>query len=320
MSGLLISYFLLSLFLTLFQIQTPEAKPLTAMRGGGLSFDPQTSVVRLRRDLRDSMPYESQMVSLSYPSADLRSRSNDVYYQPDVLRASGLAQALQRLAESDQRREHEAAYLASMLRLLKEAQGTTQDQEDQGDFQGPYPPDYDETEPEGGRVKPQGILDPQITQALLNRYKQERMKEAGLVATANKIPEREPDRDQEMLRYLVEKILSSLASSASQNPPNTRNKRDLNAVAPAGSAPKRSRRSLDSAPQAEASLLRVKRLDDDPDDVITVQSNRTPQIGLQRMKRIDTDLPALKTANRRRRALSYDPALIAQHILHYLPV
>ncbi|XP_056320060.1 proprotein convertase subtilisin/kexin type 1 inhibitor, like [Danio aesculapii] len=332
MSGLLSSSLLFFLSLTLFQIHTPEAKPLSAMHGGIRSYDVP---VRLRRELRDSVPYEAQMIS--YPSADYKSRSNDLYYPPDVLRAQGLGQALQRLVESDQRREQEAAYLASMLRLLNEAQGTGQgragdQEEDGGDFQGPYPPDYDETEQAVSMAKPQaswqGLLDPQLTQALLNRYKQERLVQAGLATAANRIPDREQDKDQEMLRYLVEKILSSLASGGNQgSSSNPRAKRDLSAVSsierPIKPALKRSRRSLDSAPgpQPEASLLRVKRLDDDDvdEDALAGQSNRTPHIGLQRMKRIDTDLPPPKKHSRKRRALSYDPALIAQHILQYLP-
>ncbi|XP_058639885.1 proprotein convertase subtilisin/kexin type 1 inhibitor, like [Onychostoma macrolepis] len=327
MSGLLTSSLLLFLSLTLFQIRTPEAKSLSAMRGGG--------GVRLRRDLRDSVPYEAQMIS--YPAADFRSRSNDVYYQPEVLRAQGLGQALQRLVENDQRREQEAAYLASMLRLLNEAQNNRQgkpeeEEEEEGDFQGQYPPDYDETEQAVSMAKPQaswqGLLDPQLTQALLNRYKQERLMQAGLAPNTNRIPEREKDKDQEMLRYLVEKILSSLASGGNQGgPSNQRAKRDLSAVAnmeqSGGPTLKRSRRSLDSAPgpspQVEASLLRVKRLDGDvDDDEVAGQSNRTPHVGLQRMKRIDTDQPP-KKHSRKRRALTYDPALIVQHILQYLP-
>ncbi|XP_073675159.1 proprotein convertase subtilisin/kexin type 1 inhibitor, like [Garra rufa] len=335
MSGLLTSSLLLFLSLTLFQIPTPEAKPLSAMRGGGRSYDSQAGGVRLRRDLRDSVPYEAQM--MSYPTADFRSRSNDLYYQPEVLRAQGLGQALQRLVENDQRREQEAAYLASMLRLLNEAQnngqGKPEEEEEEGDFQGPYPPDYDETEQAVSMAKPQaswqGLLDPQLTQALLNRYKQEKLMQAGLAPNTNRIPEREQDKDQEMLRYLVEKILSGLASGGNQGgPSNQRSKRDLSAVAnmeqSVGPALKRSRRSLDSAPgpspQVEASLLRVKRLDGDmDDDGVTGQSNRTPHVGLQRMKRIDTDLPPPKKHSRKRRALTYDPALIAQHILQYLP-
>ncbi|XP_051509496.1 proprotein convertase subtilisin/kexin type 1 inhibitor, like [Myxocyprinus asiaticus] len=329
MSGLLTSSVLLIFSLMLFQIHTLEAKPLSAMYGGGRNFDSQAGGVRLRRDLRDSVPYEAQM--MSYPGADFKGRSNDLYYQPEALRAQGLGQALQRLMENDQRREQEAAYLASLMRFLNEAQDNGQ--EDEGDFQGPYPADYDETEQAVSMAKPQaswqGLLDPQLTQALLNRYKQERLMQAGIASTGNRIPERQQDKDQEMLRYLVEKILSSLASGGNQAAPsNQRAKRDLGAVASmertGGSVLKRARRFLDSvpvpSPQAEASLLRVKRLDDDLDDEgVIAQSNRTPHVGLQRMKRIDTDLPPPKKHSRIRRALTYDPNLIAQHILQYIP-
>ncbi|XP_065126362.2 proprotein convertase subtilisin/kexin type 1 inhibitor, like [Paramisgurnus dabryanus] len=318
MSGLLISSILLFFSLTLFRNPTLEAKSISG--------------VRFRRDLRDAAPYEAQM--MSYPAADYKGRSSDLYYQPEASRAQGLGQALQRMMESDQRREQEAAYLASLMRLLNDAQnnrqGKQEEEDEEGDFQGPYPADYDETEQSVSMAKPQaswqGALDPQLTQALLNRYKQEKLMQA---ERANRIPERDQDRDQEMLRYLVEKILSSLASDGNQaGPSNQRAKRDLAAAAnmdrAGGSALKRSRRSLDSAPvsspQAEASLLRVKRLDDDIDDEGDVeQSNRTPHVGLQRMKRIDTDLPPPKKHSRKRRALTYDPNLIAQHILQYLP-
>ncbi|KAA0714372.1 hypothetical protein E1301_Tti019968 [Triplophysa tibetana] len=314
MSGLLTSSLLL-FSLTLLRNPTLEAKSLSG--------------VRLRRDLRDAGPYEAQM--MSYPAAG---RSNDLYYQPEALRTQGLGQALQRLVESDQRREQEAAYLASLMRLLNEAQNNGQSkaeevEEDEGDFQGPYPQDYDETEQAVSMAKPQaswqGVLDPQLTQALLNRYKQEMLMQAG---SANRIPERHQDRDQGMLRYLVEKILSGLASGGNQpGPSSQRAKRDLAAVSnverAGGSSLKRTRRSLDSAPipsgQAEASLLRVKRLDDDDDEGVIGQSNRTPHVGLQRMKRIDTDLPPPQKNSRKRRALTYDPNLIAQHILQYLP-
>lgn len=153
------------------------------MHGGGTA--------RLRRDLRDALPYEAQM--MSYPPAGFNGRGNDLYYQPETLRAQGLGHALHRL-ENDQRQEQEAAYLAGLLRLLSEAEnnGQVRPEEDEeqveGDFQESYPPDYDETEQTVNMVKPQALLDPQLTEALLNRYRQERMLQAG------------QDRDQEVLR------------------------------------------------------------------------------------------------------------------------
>ncbi|XP_066500923.1 proprotein convertase subtilisin/kexin type 1 inhibitor, like [Hoplias malabaricus] len=322
MSGPRTSSILLLFTITFLYIALLEAKPLSGMHGGG--------AVRLRRDLRDSLPYEAQM--MSYPPADFKGRGNDLYYQPEAVRAQGLGQALQRLMESDQRREQEAAYLAGLLRLLNEAQNNSQgkqeeeEEEEEGDFQGPYPPDYDETEQTVSMAKPQALLDPQLAEALLNRYKQERMLQAGLNPTSNRLQEREEDRDQEMLRYLVEKILSGLAPGNQPSPSSRRTKRDVNAASGTGrggAAVRRSRRSVDSAPgpspSTEASLLRVKRLGDEDDEGYPAQKNRSPHAGLQRMKRIDTDMLIPPKQSRKRRAITYDPNLIAQHILQYLP-
>lgn len=146
---------------------------------------------RLRRDLRDALPYEAQM--MSYPPAGFNVRGNDLHYQPEALRVQGLGHALQRL-ENEQRQEQEAAYLAGLLRLLGEAENNGQarpeEEEEQmdGDFQESYPPDYDETEQTVNMAKPQPVLDPKLTEALLNRYRQERMLQTG------------PDQDQEVLR------------------------------------------------------------------------------------------------------------------------
>ncbi|XP_007245904.3 proprotein convertase subtilisin/kexin type 1 inhibitor, like [Astyanax mexicanus] len=325
MSGPRTSSILLLFSIAFLQSTLLEAKPFSAMHGGG--------VVRHRRDLRDSLPYEAQM--MSYPPADFKGRGNELYYQPEAVRAQGLGQALQRLMENDQRREQEAAYLSGLLRLLNEAENNGQgkqeeeEEEDEGDFQGPYPSDYDETEQTVSMAKPRALLDPQLAEALLNRYRQERLLQAGINPNSNRLPDREQDRDQEMLRYLVEKILSSLGpGNQPSQPSNRRAKRDVSAVSSSvrgGATPlRRSRRSVDSAPMpspnSEASLLRVKRLGDESDDEgFAAQSSRAPHAGLQRMKRIDTDLPPPPKHSRKRRAVTYDPDLIAQHILQYLP-
>lgn len=177
------SHFYTSLLNINFSLSLSLCQPLSAMHGGGTA--------RLRRDLRDALPYEAQM--MSYPPAGFSGRGNDLYYQPEALRAQGLGHALHRL-ENDQRQEQEAAYLAGLLRLLSEAekngQARPEEEEEQveGDFQESYPPDYDETEQTVNMAKPQALLDPQLTEALLNRYRQERMLQAG------------QDRDQEVLR------------------------------------------------------------------------------------------------------------------------
>ncbi|KAF4072595.1 hypothetical protein AMELA_G00264780 [Ameiurus melas] len=308
MSGPHTSSILLLFCVAFLQSPLLEAKPLSAMHGGGTA--------RLRRDLRDALPYEAQM--MSYPPAGFSGRSNDLYYQPEALRAQGLGHALHRL-ENDQRQEQESAYLAGLLRLLSEAekngQARPEEEEEQveGDFQESYPPDYDETEQTVNMAKPQALLDPQLTEALLNRYRQERMLQAG------------QDRDQEVLRYLVEKVLSSLVSENQLNPSSRRGKWEVAAAASIGrdrTPPRRARRSLDSdpiaSPDAEASLLRVKRVGDQDHDDFAGQNNRSPHAGLQRMKRIDTDLPPPTKNSRKRRSVTYDPELIAQHIIQYL--
>lgn len=130
----------------------------------------------------------------------MKVRASDLYNQPDAWKAKGLSQALQQLVENDQRRDQEATYLANVMRLLSQIDDQ-EDTGDTGDFQGPYPPDYDEAEPGVSMAKPQAAwqdaLSPQLTQALLNRYRQERL----LQEVANRIPEqREQSRDQEVLR------------------------------------------------------------------------------------------------------------------------
>lgn len=124
----------------------------------------------------------------------------------------------------------------------------------------------------------------------------------------------------------MEKVLSSLASENQVNPSNRRGKWEVAAAASIGrdrATPlRRARRSLDSTPaassDAEASLLRVKRVGDEDQDDFAGQNNRSPHAGLQRMKRIDTALPPPPKPSRKRRSVTYDPELIAQHIIQYL--
>ncbi|XP_067096498.1 proprotein convertase subtilisin/kexin type 1 inhibitor, like [Osmerus mordax] len=330
MMGPLTSCTLLVLSLTLLHTHAIQAKSLSAGHSAGRAQD-RTGNHRSRRDLRDLLPYEAQM--MSDPAAfEGRGRGKELYYQPDEWRRQGMGQALQRLVESDQRREQEAAYLAGMLRLLNEVEGGDRGMEEEqeegpGDF--PYPPDYDETDQGMSMGKPQaswqGLLDPQLTQALLERYRQERMLQAGL-----QVPDSDKqNRDQETLRYLVAKILSSISPSNPQSPSGRRARRDLVAVEggarPASPVHKRSRRSLDDAAPTslsqDAPLLRVKRLGDEEggEGGAGVEGGyRPPPQGLQRMKRVDPELPSGRS-RRRRRALTYDPDLLVQHILQYMP-
>ncbi|XP_078138490.1 proprotein convertase subtilisin/kexin type 1 inhibitor, like [Centroberyx gerrardi] len=297
------------------------AQSLPAARGGGRGLDVSVGGARrLRRDLSDLLPYEAQM--MSYP-AGRGGGVNDLYYQADDWRGRGLDQALQRLVESDQRRERqqeeeqEAAYLAGLLRLLSEAESAGLEEEEEeerepGDFRGPAPPDYDETGRALSMGKPPaawwGRLEPQLAQALLERARQERLQQAGRAGAG--FPR---GTDQETLRYLVARILSSLGPSDAQLSSGRRARRDLSVTAgvggakPVSPAHRRTRRSLDDMPPPSPS--------NDP----------PPAEGEERMKRIDTMATAaaeeLNHGSRRRRrrsAVNYDPQILIQHILQYL--
>ncbi|KAI3357930.1 hypothetical protein L3Q82_016320, partial [Scortum barcoo] len=215
---------------------------LPAARGGGRGLDVSVGgTTRQRRDLRNLLPYEDQMIS--YPATQGGGGVNDLYYQSDDWRGRGLDQALQRLVERDQRREQEeeqqAAYLAALLRLLSEAESAglvgpgdvevveeeeeeEDDQSPPGDFQGPALSDYDETGRGMNMGRPPaawwGLLEPQLAQALLDRMepqlaqtlleraRQERLQQARRVSSG-------PNRggDQEALRRVVARLLSSIA-------------------------------------------------------------------------------------------------------------
>ncbi|XP_023261934.1 uncharacterized protein LOC111654967 [Seriola lalandi dorsalis] len=331
------------------------AQSLPVARGGGRGLD-VSLVRRQRRDLRNLLPYEEKM--MSYPATQEGGGGNDLYYQLDDWRGRGLDQALQRLVERDQRREQEeeqrAAYLAALLRLLSEAESAglvgpgdvevveeEDDEEDDqgppGDFQGPVPPDYDETGQGMSMGRPPaawlGLLEPQLAQALLDRMepqlvqtllergRQERVQQAGRVSSGL-------NRDQETLRRLVARILSSIGpNDASVISSGRRARRDLSITAaePVSSAHRRTRRSVDDvappSPSNEPPLLRVKRLEEEEEE----EELRPPTAGLQRMKRINTIATAgveeLNHGSRRRRrraALNYDPQILIDQILEYM--
>ncbi|XP_029911633.1 proprotein convertase subtilisin/kexin type 1 inhibitor, like [Myripristis murdjan] len=328
-------------------IHTVQSLPTA--RAGGRGLDVSVGVARrLRRELRDLLPYEAEM--LTYPTGR-GGGVNDPYYQSDDWRGRGLDQALQRLVESDQRRElqqeeeQEAAYLAALLRLLSEAESAglvgpgdvdvveeeeedEEDEEEPGDFQGPAPPDYDETgravsmgKPPAawwGLMEPQLAhallqrVEPQIAQALLERARQERLQQAarpgpgltqrpGPGLTQRPGPGLSRGTDQETLRYLVARILASLGPGNAGSPSGRRARRDLTIPAGGGGANaaspahRRTRRSLDDMPPPSPSndppLLRVKRLEveeEEGGENTTPQQRPAATAGLQRMKRIDT--------------------------------
>ncbi|XP_012710006.2 proprotein convertase subtilisin/kexin type 1 inhibitor, like [Fundulus heteroclitus] len=328
---------------------------LPAARGGGRGLDVSVSGIRRqRRDLRNRMPYEDQM--MSYPAMQAGGGANDLYYQSEDWRGRGIDQALQRLVERDQRREQEeeqrAAYLAALLRLLSEAENAglvgprdvevveeEEDEEDDqglpGDFQVRDDADYDETGRGMSMGRPNApwwdLVEPQLVQAMLDRMDPrlvqsllQRAGEPGRTLTG-------PSRDQDALRRMVAKILSSLSSSDAQVMMSSgrRAKRDVSSKAEAISpAHRRARRSLDNmaplSPSNEPPLLRVKRLEEEEEEEEGEKLH--PQVtGLQRMKRIDTmatgDPDEMNHGSRRRRrraVLNYDPQMLMDQIVDYL--
>ncbi|XP_069581938.1 proprotein convertase subtilisin/kexin type 1 inhibitor, like [Brachyistius frenatus] len=329
------------------------AQPLPAARGGGRGLDAsEGGVRRQRRDLRNLLPYEERVL---YPSAQRGGGPNDLYYQSEDWRGRGLDQALQQLVDRDQRRaqeeEQRADYLAAVLRLLNEAEGAglvgpgdvevVEEEEDEeadrgtpGDFQGPALPDYDETGRGISMGRPPtawwGLVEPQLAQALLDRMEpqlaqtllERARQQAGRVSSGL-------SRDQDTLRRLVARILSSIGpNEAPVVSSGRRARRDLSvrAAEPISSAHRRTRRSLDDLapplPTNDPPLLRVKRLEEEEEEE---EMLRPHTAGLQRMKRVD----AMETANveelhhgsrrrRRRDALNYDPQILIDQILEYM--
>uniref|UniRef100_A0A1A7YYA3 Proprotein convertase subtilisin/kexin type 1 inhibitor, like n=1 Tax=Iconisemion striatum TaxID=60296 RepID=A0A1A7YYA3_9TELE len=323
------------------------AQTLPAGRGGGRGLDVSVDGVRRqRRDLRNLLPYENQM--MSYPALQAGGRGSDLYYQSD-----GIDQALQRLVERDQRREQREgqreAYLAALLRLLSEAESTglvgpadvevveEEDEEDDreppADFRGPNVVDYDESEQGLTMGRPPAawwsLVEPQLAQALLDRMDpqlvQSQLQRAG---ETSRLPSG-PRQEQDMLRQMVAKILTSIGPNEAPPliPSGRRARRDLSNIRadPAGSTHRRTRRSLDDiSPQSLANnppLLRVKRVEDEEEEKLHLQA-----AGLKRMKRIDTMLKPIHTEElthgsrrrHRRAVLNYDPQILIDQILMYM--
>ncbi|KAM6924975.1 proprotein convertase subtilisin/kexin type 1 inhibitor, like [Xenentodon cancila] len=324
------------------------AQPLPAARSRGR--DPDVSLGRARRqrrDLQDLMPYEDKM--MSYPVQRSGGGTNDLYYQSDSWKGRGLDQALQQLVERDQRREQEedqrAAYLASLLHLMSEAERAglvgpgdvevveEEEEDDQGspgDFQDPSLPDYDDTGRGMNMGRPPAdwwrLLEPQLAQALLNRMEPQLVQ-----SLLQKGQETSGQSERDTLRRLVARILSNISPNDAPVGVSSgrRARRDLSvkAAKPLSSAHRRTRRSIDDmappSPSNDPPLLRVKRLGDEEEEH---EERLRPKVaGLQRMKRIDTmattDIEEMdhESRHRRRRAmLNYDPQILIDQILQYM--
>ncbi|XP_053281265.1 proprotein convertase subtilisin/kexin type 1 inhibitor, like [Pleuronectes platessa] len=327
------------------------AQPLPAAHGGGRDLD--LSVGGVRRQRRALLPYEEQM--MSYPYTQGGGGANDLYYQSDDWKGRGLNQALQRLVDRDQRREQEeeqrAAYLAALLRLLNEAESVglvgpedmavveeEEDEEDQmppGDFQGQVPADYDDTGRGMSMGRPQaawwGLLEPQLAQTLVDRMEPQLVQTLLERARQEKVQQtgRGLNRDQDTLRRMVARILSSIGPNNAPVTSGRRARRDLSvtSIEPISSSHKRTRRSLEDltppSPSNDPPLLRVKRLEEEEEE--EEEKLRPLTAGLQRMKRIDTMATAAEEElnhgirrRRRRAAMNYDPQILIDQIVNYM--
>ncbi|KAK0130856.1 hypothetical protein N1851_034469 [Merluccius polli] len=244
---------------------------------------------------------------MSYPV-----RHGDAYQQTEWRRS--LDDALQRLVESNQRREQEqegAAYMAAMLRLMSEAEGAglvnpgdmdvmdvvEEEEEGPGPYQGPADQDYDDTSrsirPGNSQAASWALLerlDPQLASALLERSRQ------------NQLDQRDPrlstsrGTDSDLLRYLVARILGSMAS------PKSRSRRDVAGPRAISPTHTRSRRSLDDTspplPSSDPPLLRVKRLRLEEGEVTAQEADGH--------------------SRRRRAVVTFNPRVLAQQLLQVL--
>ncbi|XP_018413517.1 PREDICTED: uncharacterized protein LOC108788274 [Nanorana parkeri] len=255
---------------------------------GLLAHDDLGAPLRVRRSLPANIPYEADMMSYvqpealrneplyadlnqamlarfaAYPQEELLAQALERMGSPRRLDSARNGPSLQQLVEEGQRRDKETIYLANLLHLWNQInQGkvyTDQLQayagpaQPEGDYQRPYQ-DYDETEVVTSRTRPQASRN-QMAQALQSYYRQNRAFEGPALRLA---PEEANDdgypMDEEMLRYLVTRVLSAM--SEAEMPQRLSSK-----------APRRMRRSLedDRSEDAPENLLRVKRLDTDNPD------------------------------------------------------
>ncbi|RVE71132.1 hypothetical protein OJAV_G00071770 [Oryzias javanicus] len=201
------------------------AQTLPAGHGQGRGFDVSVGGARRhRRHAPDLLQYEDKM--MFYPSTQTKGGADDLLYQPQAWGDRGLGQALQRLVERDQRREQEedqkAAYLAALLRLLSSAEGAgmwdVEVLEDEEDNQEDVVPDYDETGRGLSFGRPpagwQSLMEPRLAEALLDRMDLQLFQ--SLLQRAGKTRDVPPRRssEQDALRRLVARILSTAAPRA----------------------------------------------------------------------------------------------------------
>ncbi|XP_034027339.1 proprotein convertase subtilisin/kexin type 1 inhibitor, like [Thalassophryne amazonica] len=331
------------------------AQSLPVDRGHGLDVS-VGGARHQRRSLPSLVTYEENL--MSYPTGQGGGVViKPLYNPPEFWRGSGLQyEKFLRIQEEKQR----AAYLKALLHSLSEAENAglvntrdvDEDEEEEDleedsdqrpprDFQDTVPVDYDETglARSMGRSRPTwwGLMEPQLAQALLDRLEPQLAQALLEKAWQERLQQSGRGLDQETLRHLVARLLSSLGpNEASVMPSGRRVRRDLSVLAgaatpePVASIHRRTRRSLDDTnsppPSNNPPLLRVKRLEEEERERGVEESYRSkPSAGLQRMKRIDAMVTAAEeepnhgSRRRRRRAvLTYDPQILIDHILEYM--
>ncbi|XP_044124218.1 uncharacterized protein LOC122919326 [Bufo gargarizans] len=301
-------------------LSVPSAlsKPL-----GVLTHDDLEAARRVRR----SLPYEADMMSYmpsepvhkepsyfdliqamlanlpAYPKEENLGRALVRMGNPQRVEPTRNSPSLQQLVEESQRRDKETMYRAILLHLRNQfKQGKEYVDQIQG-FPGPvqsdisdYPRAYQEYEDTGVMVVPK-IRRPyksydQLMQELESHIRQNR----ALHLQPEETNEDGYPMDEEMLRYLVTRVLSEMNDAeVSQRL--------------AASPPRRMRRSLedDHDEDPPANLLRVKRLD--IDNVVPDYNSN----GLLHRKRMDGDLDVQS------RPQHFTDQRVTEQLLKYFP-
>ncbi|XP_030048254.1 proSAAS [Microcaecilia unicolor] len=232
-----------------------------------------------------------------------------------------LGLALQQAMEDGRQGDKDAIYLANLLHLWNEMSqakgypnqlpGSARATKMENEFQGLYP-DYDETGLMSNMVmtpSSRNQLNAQLAQELLNRYRQD---EASPSRTDLEEPNEEDGQmDEEVLRYLVGRILAGIIGKSQHLP-----RRDLGPLEFQGPA-KRLRRSLDEEHLPQTNLLRVKRLGDEDEEPSAVLGDATYR--LQRAKRPEEHMDEPTKALRIKRYASYSDPEFSEQFLKYLP-
>ncbi|XP_063792170.1 uncharacterized protein LOC134948239 [Pseudophryne corroboree] len=252
---------------------------------GVLTQDDLGVVRRVRRSLPVNNLYEADMMSYVpsealhneplYPDLSQAMLARLAAYPQEELLARALERmgssrrgesahdspSLQQLVEEGQRRDKETMYLANLLHLWNQInqgrgyadqlQGFPSPMQAEVEYQRPYQ-DYDETGVVASRTRPQ-VARNQMAEALQGHYRQNRGYEGpALHLQPDENNEDGYPMDEEMLRYIVTRVLSAM------------NEADMpQRLAP--NSGRRMRRSLDDERSEDIppNLLRVKRLDTD---------------------------------------------------------